>query len=144
MSNQRDIENSLIPYVRNVLDALKVQHGIFCEVFRTVAHVNPYEKVELTYTYETVPYFRGHLLVSGLHSERHVVSYWWQTDQTFLWIPKHNHFIPRPNWKLNVLELDIKTSFRITDIPVMTGLGSILCYKFPLVPYNEPELKDFN
>jgi hypothetical protein len=144
MSNLRDIERSLIPLVRNQMDALKYLYGVYTEVYRTVEHDSIYNRIELTYTYEPVPYYRGYLLVTGLHPNRDVIDYWWKVDDVYLWIPKHNHFLPQPNWKINIINDDMKNSFRITDEPVITGYHFIMCYKYQLVPYNEPELKDFN
>jgi hypothetical protein len=125
------------------MDALKYLYGVYSEVFRIVEHNSIYNRVELTYTYESVPYFRGFLLVTGLHPTRDVVNYWWKVDDIYLWIPKHNHFLPSSNWKINIVNDDLKNSFRITDKPVTTGYHFIMCYKYQLVPFNEPELQDY-
>lgn len=140
MSNIRNIENSLIPLVRNQMDALKHLYGVYCEIYRTVEQESIYNRVELTYTYEQFPIYRGYMVVTGLEAERDAVGYWWKQDEIFLWVPKHNHLLPQPNWKIKIISDDIKTSFRITDKPVITGYHYIMCYKYQLVPYNEPEL----
>ena len=111
MPNQLDIERALLPIVRDTMDALKMLHGVYCEVYRTVAHDTIYKRIELTYTYEPYPYYRGYLLVTGLQPYRHVVNYWWQTDDINVWVPKHNHFLPQANWKLNIVTTDLLTSF---------------------------------
>lgn len=143
MSNIHDIERSLNSIVRNQLDALKYLYGTYCEIFRTIEHDSIYHRVELTYTYEPIPIHRGYMVVTGLHPARDVVNYWWKVDDIYLWIPRHNHFLPAPNWKINIINDDLKNSFRITDKPVITGYHFVMCYKYQLVPYNEPELKDF-
>lgn len=144
MSNIHDIERGLNSIVRDQLDALKYLYGSYCEVYRTIQHDSIYNRIELTYTYEPIPYHRGFLVITGLHPNRDAVNYWWKVDDIFLWIPRHNHFLPQPNWKINIINDDMKNSFRITDKPVITGYHFVMCYKYQLVPYNEPELKDFN
>ncbi len=143
MSNLHDIERSLICLVRDQMDALKYLYGVYCEVYRAIEYDSLYHRVELSYTYEPVPYFCGYLLITGLHTNRDVINYWWKVDDIYLWIPKHNHFLPNTNWKLNIINNDLKDSFRITDKPVTTGYYFTMCYKYQLVPYNEPELKDY-
>ena len=143
MSNLRDIERSLIPLVRDQMAALKYLYGVYCEVFRTVEQDSIYKRVELTYTYEALPYYRGFLVVTGLHPVRDAVNYWWKVDDIFLWIPRHNHFLPQSNWKINIINDDLVNSFRITDKPVLSGYHFIMCYKYQLVPFNEPELKNY-
>jgi hypothetical protein len=144
MSNIYDMERGLTSVVSQQMDALKYLYGVYCEVYRTVEAENDiYNRVQLDWTYEDLPYHRGYLLVTGLHAARDVVNYWWKTDDIYLWIPKHNHFLPSSNWKINIINKDINNSFRITDKPVISGYYFIMCYKYQLVPFNEPELKDF-
>ena len=109
---------------------------------------NLYDRVQLTYTYETVPYFKGHLLVTGLTQLRASVDYYWQMEEIFLWVPRDTtsrqpdpstSFRVDPNDKLNIISRDFQVAFRVTDKPVMTGYGNILCYKYQLVPFNETE-----
>lgn len=143
--NIHDIERGLDPIVRGQMEALKYLYGVYCEIYRTVGDVDThiYNRVQLDWTYESLPIHRGFLLISGLHPNRDVINYWWKVDDIFLWIPRHNHFLPQANWKLNIINDDLKNSFRITDKPVTTGHHFVMCYKFQLVPFNEPELKDY-
>lgn len=144
MSNLYDIEHGLVSLVRNQLDALRFLYGVYCDVYRTVEEESIYNRIELTYTYEDTPFYRGYLVVTGLNPSRSAVNYWWSTDEIFLWIPRHNHFLPHSNWKIDIINDDLVNSFRITDKPVITGFHLIMCYKYQLVPFNEPELKTFN